>query len=165
MRAGWLLALVLCLASTAYGEAQIPADVAEYVESIKVALEAGRVREALKLAQDTGVIRDPGQRDHPLVHLMQGHALATVDQHGPAAAAYRAVISQNQARRAALRGLVDRAFGGAFGSLVQHMADEEPLSSTERKRLMRWLDAEERGERDGPSPSKGGPKRSRRRSS
>lgn len=78
-----------------------------------------------------------------------------------AAASYRAAISQNQARRAALRGLVDRAFGGAFGSLVQHMADEEPLSAAERKRLLRWLDAEERGDAGGSHiPANG--KRTRR---
>ena len=81
------------------------------------------------------------------------------------AAAYRALISQSLARRSALRGLVDRAFGGTFGSLVQHMADEEPLSSTERKRLVRWLDAEQRGEREAPSRSKADTKamRARRR--
>lgn len=55
---------------------------------------------------------------------MQGHQ-----------SAYTPLVSQRTARRTALRSLVDRAFDGAFGSLVQHLAAEERLTPDERRQL------------------------------
>ncbi|MEX1023609.1 MAG: BlaI/MecI/CopY family transcriptional regulator [Planctomycetota bacterium] len=55
---------------------------------------------------------------------------------------YRALVTREVARRSALRSLLDRAFGGAFGSLVQHMAEAERLSPAERSALQRLLAAQ-----------------------
>lgn len=57
---------------------------------------------------------------------------------------YRAAVSEGEARRSALRSLVDRAFGGRFGSLVQHLVDDRALSSDERAELVRLLRKAER---------------------
>lgn len=56
---------------------------------------------------------------------------------------YRARVSADQARRSALRSLVDRAFGGRMSALVQHLADAEPLDEAERKELESMLRAAE----------------------
>ena len=52
---------------------------------------------------------------------------------------YTARVSGDQARRSALRSLVDRAFGGRVSQLVQHLADEEAWSEAERSELERLL--------------------------
>jgi BlaI family penicillinase repressor len=49
-------------------------------------------------------------------------------------------VTQQTARRSALRSLVDRAFDGTFGSLLQHLVTEEKLSSKDRVRLAAMLD-------------------------
>jgi len=54
-------------------------------------------------------------------------------------------VTREEARASALRGLLERAFGGSFGSLVQHMASEERLTRKERERLAKLL-----AEADGP---------------
>lgn len=64
---------------------------------------------------------------------------------------YAAEVSQDEARRSALRSLVDKAFGGTFGSLVQHLAAEERLSKADRGELERLL-AEERSRSGGKRP-------------
>ena len=53
---------------------------------------------------------------------------------------YAPTLERDEARRSALRSLVDKAFGGAFGTLVQHLAEEERLSEKERAELVRLLD-------------------------
>lgn len=48
---------------------------------------------------------------------------------------FEPAISRTGAQRSALRSLLDRAFDGTFGSLVHHLAEEEPLSPEERAAL------------------------------
>jgi BlaI family penicillinase repressor len=61
--------------------------------------------------------------------------------HGGRGAQYQPLITREQARHSALRGLVDRAFGGALAPLMQHLLDEEHLSAGDRARLRELLDA------------------------
>ena len=61
---------------------------------------------------------------------------------------YTPLITRRQARVAALSLLVDKAFDGAFGSLVQHLVTDQKLSKkekTELARVIRELDKEGRG--------------------
>lgn len=53
---------------------------------------------------------------------------------------YEPLITREQARRSALRSLVDKAFDGTFGSLLQHMVSAERLSPKDRARLQNLLD-------------------------
>lgn len=61
---------------------------------------------------------------------------------------YRPLISCRDARRSAVKGLLQRAFDGAFGPLMQFLIEEEKLSAKDRKRLEELL-AERRSRRDG----------------
>lgn len=63
------------------------------------------------------------------------------------------LVSAREARGSALRALVERAFGGAFSSLVQHMVAEEEISGKDRAALEALIE-EEFGTTDRPS-SKG----------
>jgi len=56
------------------------------------------------------------------------------------AGAYRPLVEREEARGTALRGLVDRAFEGTFGSLVHHLVRRERLSAEERAELLRLLE-------------------------
>ena len=57
---------------------------------------------------------------------------------------FEPLISRQEARRSAVRSLAEKAFGGAFGSLVHHLLDEEKLSGRERAELREMLrEAEE----------------------
>lgn len=68
---------------------------------------------------------------------------------------FEPVISREQARRSAVRGLLDRAFDGAFGSFVQHMLTQEKLSSKDRLELERMLaELEPRPPRSGKEASR-----------
>ncbi|MEZ5990600.1 MAG: BlaI/MecI/CopY family transcriptional regulator [Planctomycetota bacterium] len=61
---------------------------------------------------------------------------------------YRPLLGRSEARRRALAGLVERAFGGSVGGLLRHLVAEERLADGERAALSRLLaqaDAEERG--------------------
>jgi BlaI family penicillinase repressor len=61
---------------------------------------------------------------------------------------YTPLITRRQARIAALSSLVDKAFDGAFGSLVQHLVTDQKLSKkekTELARIIRELDQDGRG--------------------
>lgn len=63
---------------------------------------------------------------------------------------FEPAISREQARRSALRSLLDKAFDGAFGSLLQHLLAEERLSPRDKQKLadlLGELDAEERDQR------------------
>jgi BlaI family penicillinase repressor len=60
---------------------------------------------------------------------------------------YEPRITKRQARVAALRALVDKAFDGTFGSLLQHLAVEEKLSKKDRAVLARMVADLDRDER------------------
>ncbi|MEL6906455.1 MAG: BlaI/MecI/CopY family transcriptional regulator [Planctomycetota bacterium] len=75
---------------------------------------------------------------------------------------YRATLTEDDAQRSALRSLVDRAFGGRFGSLVQHMVDDRALSDGERRALARMLEDEARPRRKGRRVRSRGTGRKRR---
>lgn len=55
---------------------------------------------------------------------------------------YRPLISRAEARRSALRSLMDRAFDGAIGPLVQCLVEEERLSEADRESIMRVIEGE-----------------------
>ena len=52
---------------------------------------------------------------------------------------YTPRVSERAARRAALHGLLERAFDGTFGSLAQFLADDADLSDADRATLARML--------------------------
>ena len=60
---------------------------------------------------------------------------------------YAPLVLESQARTRALRSLVDRAFDGAFGSLVHFLIDEEHLSKKDKAELERILAAAEKEKR------------------
>jgi len=60
---------------------------------------------------------------------------------------YAPRLTEPQARRTAVSSLVDRAFGGTFGSLFQHLLAEEELSPEERRELQELLERNEKEER------------------
>ena len=62
---------------------------------------------------------------------------------------YTPVVSRDQARRSALRSLLDNAFEGAFGSLVHHMVSAERLNAKERRRLRSMLEELDRAQAGG----------------
>ena len=53
---------------------------------------------------------------------------------------YEAAISLPEARRLEVRGLLDRAFGGAIGPLMNFLFDEKELSTGDAELLRRRLD-------------------------
>ena len=53
---------------------------------------------------------------------------------------YEPRVTMRQARIAAVRALVDRAFDGTFGSLFQHLIAEEKLSAKDRAALARLIE-------------------------
>ena len=55
---------------------------------------------------------------------------------------YAPRVSRHEARRVALRSLLDRAFNGAFGSLLHHLVDDETLSDREREQLREIVESE-----------------------
>jgi BlaI family penicillinase repressor len=52
---------------------------------------------------------------------------------------YEPRLSRRQARRTALRMVLDRAFDGAFGPMMHFLAEDEELSAGERKELIKIL--------------------------
>lgn len=63
---------------------------------------------------------------------------------------YEALITRDQARGDALHLLVDKAFDGTIGSLLQHMVSREKLSKRDKERLaelMSELDAKGRNKK------------------
>lgn len=63
------------------------------------------------------------------------------------AALYEPAVAEDEARRSALRGLVDRAFGGDLVPMVRFLLDDDELSPRERNRLREMLAAREKGRR------------------
>lgn len=53
---------------------------------------------------------------------------------------YEPRLTMRQARIAAVRALIDRAFDGTFGSLLQHLIAEEKLSAKDRAALARLIE-------------------------
>jgi BlaI family transcriptional regulator, penicillinase repressor len=60
---------------------------------------------------------------------------------------YEPRVTRDEARRSALHSLVEKAFDGTFGSLVQHLLVEEKLGRKEREKLARMLADVEREEK------------------
>lgn len=52
---------------------------------------------------------------------------------------YDPLVTRADARHTAVRSLLDKAFDGTFGSLVQHMVAAEKLGKKEREKLVRLL--------------------------
>ena len=52
---------------------------------------------------------------------------------------YEPRITREEARRTAVRSLLDKAFDGAFGPLLQHIVADEKLSGRDRRELERML--------------------------
>jgi BlaI family penicillinase repressor len=52
---------------------------------------------------------------------------------------YEPLVSRKDARRSAVRSLLDRAFDGAFGSLLQHLVADEKLSKKDREKLLAMM--------------------------
>lgn len=59
------------------------------------------------------------------------------------ASVYAPILDRTDARRSALRTLLDRAFRGDSGSFFQHLVAEEPLTAQDRARLRELLSEEE----------------------
>lgn len=55
------------------------------------------------------------------------------------ASVYEPILTQDKARRGALRSLVNHAFSGAFGPLMLFLAEGEKLSEKDRKALVEAL--------------------------
>ncbi len=62
---------------------------------------------------------------------------------------YHPLVSRDSARHSALRSLLDKAFDGTFGSLLQHVVSREKLSKRDWKKLATMLvQLDARGGRD-----------------
>ena len=63
-------------------------------------------------------------------------------------ALYDPILTREKARRSALRTLMDSAFDGAFGPMMQFLVDDEGLSKSQRAELLRLLnEKKKRGKR------------------
>ncbi len=65
---------------------------------------------------------------------------------------FKPTISRAEARRSDLRGLVERAFDGAFGPMLQFLIEDKSLSAKERRKLqglLEELEKENKGKRKG----------------
>ena len=62
---------------------------------------------------------------------------------------YEPLVSRRQARRTAMRIMLDQAFDGAFGSMVHFLVEDEKLSADQRKEFIKILSGKSRkkGER------------------
>jgi len=58
---------------------------------------------------------------------------------------YRPCVSREEARRSAVRSLVDRAFDGAAAPMLRFLVKDRGLTSGERRELRRILRGEKRG--------------------
>lgn len=61
-------------------------------------------------------------------------------------ALYGPILSRAKARRSALRELMDTAFDGAFGPMMQFLVSDKKLSPKDRAELMRLLKEKEEKE-------------------
>jgi BlaI family penicillinase repressor len=60
---------------------------------------------------------------------------------------YEPLLSQNNARRSALKTLIDKAFDGAFTPLVHLLFDERKLSAKQKKQLIKILQNEDKNKK------------------
>lgn len=60
---------------------------------------------------------------------------------------YEPLVSRDSARRSAVHSLLDKAFDGTFGSLLQHFVTEERLSRRDREKLAAMLVELDKGDR------------------
>lgn len=59
---------------------------------------------------------------------------------------YEPLVTRAEARRSAVKSLLNRAFDGAFGPLAQFLSEDEALSKKDRETLRTMLDERSRGE-------------------
>lgn len=52
---------------------------------------------------------------------------------------YEPIISRRQARRTAMKMMLNQAFDGAFGSMMHFMVEDENLSAEQRQKLIKIL--------------------------
>ncbi len=57
---------------------------------------------------------------------------------------YEPLVTKDDARRSAVRHLIEKAFDGAFGPLMHFLVDEERLSRKERDQLILMLKTSQR---------------------
>lgn len=72
-----------------------------------------------------------------LARLLQKNAVS--ERKRGNASVYEPILTQDKARRGALRSLVNHAFSGAFGPLMLFLAQGEKLSEKDRKALVEAL--------------------------
>jgi predicted transcriptional regulator len=60
---------------------------------------------------------------------------------------FEAVVSEQEARRGEVRGLLRRAFDGAMAPMLGFLLEHEKLSAEELRRLREMIDRAQRGER------------------
>ena len=62
---------------------------------------------------------------------------------------YEPLVSRRQARRTAMRIMLDQAFDGAFGPMMHFLVEDESLSADQRKELIKILSGkkQKKGER------------------
>jgi BlaI family penicillinase repressor len=60
---------------------------------------------------------------------------------------YDPLLTRDQARHSAVRLLLDKAFDGTFGALLQHLVADEKLSKKDRRKLSEMLADNEGGRR------------------
>lgn len=65
-------------------------------------------------------------------------------RHEGNASVYEPLLSRKQARRSAVRSLLERAFGGSVAPFVQFLVAEERLSKRDREAILDALRREER---------------------
>ncbi len=75
-----------------------------------------------------------------LTRLVEKRAVSEVKQGNTSV--YEPQVSQQKARRSAVRSLLDQAFDGALGPLVHFLAEEEQLTAREKKELRKILEGE-----------------------
>jgi BlaI family penicillinase repressor len=61
---------------------------------------------------------------------------------------YEPLVSRRQARRTAMRIMLDQAFDGAFGPMIYFLMEDESLSAGERKELIKILSGKSRNKGD-----------------
>jgi len=57
---------------------------------------------------------------------------------------YEPLVSRRQARRTAMRIMLDQAFDGAFGPMIHFLVEDEKLSAEQRKELIKILSGKSR---------------------
>lgn len=61
---------------------------------------------------------------------------------------YKPLISQDDARKSAIRSLIDKAFGGMVAPMMHFLAEETGINEKKRKQLLNLLDDLEQKEDD-----------------